>query len=114
MPNYRETSLTGTSWVRCRAVTITNPLTGTGELNLHTQSIEGPTAYFQEEKVVVMDGGQMRQDVGACQQAFLPDGEIALRNPDTGELTGTTATHAQLYAILFSLYMQTALARDVG
>jgi hypothetical protein len=33
-------------------------------------------------------------------------------NPETGEATGATVTHAELYAILFSLYMQTAVERD--
>lgn len=35
-------------------------------------------------------------------------------NPETGEPTGATVTHGELYAILYSLYMQTALERDVA
>jgi len=101
--NYKQTELAGTSWVRCRAVTINNPLTdGT------------PMAYFQEEKVVSVEGSNLRVDSGACSKAFDPAGTITLINPETGEPTGETVTHADLYAILFSLYMQTALERDAA
>ena len=112
MANYKETTLTGTTWMRCRAVTITNPLPGTEELDGRTQQPVGPTAYFQEEKVITMDGADMRSDAGSCCKAFATDGVIALRDPGTGELTGETTSHGALYTILFSLYMQTALERD--
>ena len=101
--NYKQTDLAGTSWVRCRTVTINNPL-----------SDAVPIAYFQEEKVVSVGGVNLKVDVGSCAKAFDPAATIALLDPATGEPTGETATHAELYSILFSLYMQTALERDAS
>lgn len=99
--NYKQTTLSGTSWTRCRCVTINNPLTG-----------DAPIAYFQEEKVMSIDGAQTTVDAGSCRKAFYPAATISMLNPETGEATGATVTHAELYAILFSLYMQTAVERD--
>ena len=110
--NYKETSLAGTSWVRCRAITITNPLAGTEELD-HTGQPIGPTAHFTEEKVVTMEGADLRIPAGSCSKPFSPTDTITLLDPATGEATGATVTHAALYGILFSLYMQTAVERDV-
>lgn len=108
--NYKETTLSGTSWMRCRCVTITNPLAGS-EFD-HNNNPLGPVAYFQEQKVISMDGTQSMIDAGSCLKAFDPVAAIPMRDPTTGDLTGSTVTHADLYAILFSLYMQTALERD--
>jgi hypothetical protein len=110
--NYQETTVSGTSWTRCRAVTITNPLPGRGPVQAITGIEEGPTAFFQEEKVVSNDGSQTTVDTGSCRKAFYPAATIPMLNPETGEATGATVTHAELYAILFSLYMQTAVERD--
>jgi hypothetical protein len=92
--------------MRCRCVTITNPL-----LNVAGQAA-GPVAYFQEEKVISMDNTQTTVDSGACQKAFDIASVIPILNPTTGEPTGTSVTHAELYTILYSLYMQTAKERD--
>ena len=110
--NYKETALAGTSWVRCRAITITNPLAGTEETDQRTGLLVGPTAFFTEEKVVTMDGADLRVPSGYCSKAFNPEDTITLINPETGEVTGATVTHGALYEILYSLYMQTALERD--
>lgn len=99
--NYKQTTLSGTSWTRCRCVTINNPLTG-----------DAPIAYFQEEKVISIDGAQTTVDAGSCRKAFDPAATIPMLDPATGVATGATVTHAELYAILFSLYMQTAVERD--
>lgn len=101
--NYKETNLSGTSWTRCRCVTIVNPLTG-----------GAPTAYFQEEKVISIDGAQTTVDAGSCGKAFNAGDAIPLLDPTTSNPTGSTVTHAELYAILYSLYMQTATARDAA
>ena len=112
MANYKETSVSGESWVRCRSVTINNPLPGKGEFDSATQERLGAVAYFQEEKIVSIDGTQIAIDVGACRKAFDPEAVITLLNPDTGDPTGATVTQGDLYVILYSLYMQTALERD--
>lgn len=100
---YQEQTATGTTWVRCKSLTIDNSLTS------------APTANFQETRVTEVNGKFSEQYVSGLVKAFDPvNGVIPLRNPETGELIGTTATHADLYVILYSLYMQTALARDAA
>lgn len=113
--NYRESNITGSTWVRCRAVTITNPhesqLVAPGPLSTGVQ----PTAYFQEEQVVTLPNNQViLRDLGSCQKAFSPSAVIPLLDPTTGLPTGTTVTHGELYAILYSLYIQTATERDAA
>jgi len=114
MANYKETNLSGVSWLRCRAVTINNPLPGMGEFDHLTQQHLGPVSYFQEEKVISIDGVQSVMDVGACRKVFNPTDTIPLLDPETGLPTGTTVTQGELYVILYSLYMQTATERDAA
>lgn len=110
MANYRETNLTGVSWVRCRAITINNPIEGTMDPNNSLPDV--PVAYFQEEKVISIDGVRNLVSAGYCSRKFTPTDVINLRDPDTGELTGATSSHSELYKLLYSLYLQTALERD--
>ena len=115
MANYKQTNLAGVSWVRCRNITITNPISGTVDTTkIGPNNFLVPTAYFQEEKVISIDGVQNTIDMGSCQKQFNPTEVINLRNPETGELTGGTVIHAELYVILYSLYLQTAEARDLA
>ena len=115
---YQESILTGTSWVRCKSVTITNPLPGSPEwLQANVMTPLAPfvapqRAYFSEEKIIAIDGTNSSVDAGGCMKPFDPAASIPMRNPVTGELTGETVLQAELYAILYSLYMQTALERD--
>lgn len=112
--NYKESSLTGTSWVRCRTVTITNPLPAPEGAGLIEAAAAVPRAFFQEEKVIAIDGVNSVVDAGACSQAFAPAELIPLRDPDTGALTGASVSQGELYVILYSLYMQTAIDRDAA
>lgn len=107
--NYKETTLAGVSWVRCKLITITNPLAGTSPLDGQSYV---PMADFYEEKVISIDGVQTKVDSGSCQKVFDAASAIQILNPLTGEATGGTITHAELYTILFSLYLQTATERD--
>ena len=119
--NYKETGLSGTSWVRCNSLTIRNPIVGTTEMksNPVTRILEivpaNPTISFQEEKVISIDGTQSIIPIPniTCSAEFdAVNGSIQLRNPETGDLLGTSVSHQELYVILYSLYLQTALARD--
>ena len=112
--NYKETSISGTSWTRCRAVTIVNPLAGTGERNPMTNELRGPTAHFQEEVVVSLPTGNQIIAGPSCAKSFSADTVITLLDPATGVATGGSMTHAELYRALFSLYMATAAERDAA
>ena len=114
MANYKEELLTGQSWVRCKDIIISNPLEGT-ELNVVTAQALTPEVYFKEEKVVMLEGKKVVLGSSSCTAAFNPiSGSIPLLNPQTGEPLGTSVSHAELYTILFSLYIQTALERDAA
>lgn len=102
MANYQESTATATSWIRCRSVSIENPIGGT------------PSASFVEHKVVQLGGHTVEQFVGILPSTFNPTASIPLRDPETGGLTGDSVTQAHLYQILYSLYMQAALDRDAG
>lgn len=101
--NYKETALSGTRWQRARLVLLHNPLSGS----------KGVT--FQEEAAITLDGvSSSLGDVGSVSAPFDAAGEIPLLDVITGEPTGATATHAQLYQIVFSLYRQVAATRDAS
>ena len=112
--NYQQTTVSGTSWVRCKSITISNPLAGHEEVRPITGETIGPAAVFTEEKVITLDGADIRTDFGSCAKAFDPATLITLLNPDTGLPTGATVSHGELYVILYSLYIQTAAERDAA
>lgn len=101
MSNYQESNVSGTAWTRCRLASIINPLGQT------------PAVVFAEEKIISMgDGTVVARELGTCQKDFSAATSFPLLDPGTGAPTGATATHQDVYALLFSLYMQTAMERD--
>lgn len=101
MSNYKESSVAGTSWVRCSTVIIQNDLG------------ETPTVVFTEQRVINLDGAQqIVQPMGSVRLGFDPATPLPLVDPATNLPTGETVTHAQAYQILHSAYIQAAMARD--
>jgi hypothetical protein len=101
MSNYNETTITGTGWQRCHTVQIANPTLGIKSI------------YFQEELVYNVGLAQpLSTYIGGCGTMFAPDNTFSLLDVQTGEPSGSTMTHEQLYQAIYSLYMQTAKARD--
>ena len=103
--NYKETTVTGASWVRANSVTVHNPLGGTG------------TIRFNEERVIVIDGGRkIFEPVGSVQERLTEDKRskvFALKHPETLEVVGQ-ATYEQVYLLLHSLYLHLAAERDAS
>ena len=110
--NYKQTDVVGVAWTRCRAVTIVNPLKGKGAINPLNGQEQGPMAFFQEEEVLSIPNNIITTDKGAISKDYVPTDTIPLLDPATGNPTGESVTQAQLYQILYSLYIQTATARD--
>lgn len=108
--NYKQTAVAGTSWIRCSAIHISNPLEDSENANISTL---GPSAVFTEQKVIAMEGTDITIPAGTCSKTFNPMETITIVNPETGQPTGNTITHAELYVILYSLYLQTAQERDM-
>lgn len=100
MTNYKESSTTGTKWRRCETVTIRNTLNTV------------PCILFVEEDVAQIANTVMHNHVGVLVKEFSPTNTIQLLDPSSGEPTGDTLSHGELYTILYSLYIQTARERD--
>jgi hypothetical protein len=85
-PNYKESTVTGSSWVRAYNVSINNPYGGL------------PSIEFKEQKVVQLDGEQIYKDCGTLRVDFNP------ANTD----------HLLLYDRLNELYIELREARDLA
>jgi hypothetical protein len=101
MANYNEVVSQGTMWTRCYEITVSNPFAGLQK-----------TAKFFEEDVVVLDQKIIPNRRGFLQKVFNPSDVVELRDPQTNQVTGETVTHEQIYSILYSLYMASAIERD--
>ena len=105
MNNYQETTISGTSYVRGREVTVINQLGGYKGI------------MFAEERVSVFGETVMRENIGAIHQELTTENaatEFQLLNPVTNEPIGATASFQDVYAILFSLYYHLAAQRDAA
>lgn len=102
MSNYQETQVTGSKWQRCNQVVLNNPYSGT------------PTIAMKEETVATLEGSVFTQTQSGLTFNFDPSGVIALRDPQTGDLTGETTSQGAVYLAIYSLYVQAALERDAA
>lgn len=104
MANYKESSLPCTSFVRACSVSCINPRNGSKMIQ------------FQEETVIQLpDGSESFSRAGECTQILTPENaatQFALRDPQTGEVTGETMTYQDVYRLLMSLYYHLATERD--
>ena len=98
--NYNETTISGSEYTRCPQITIENPTGGP------------PLIQFREERIAILGERKICTPLGHIVIEFDPASTVALRNPETNDLTGGTITHGEIYAILYSAYIQSALARD--
>lgn len=103
-PDYRQSDVTGQKWRRsCH-----------GEFdNAHGRV---PWIRFDwEDRIALADGTTLGTPAGSTLRHFdTPSAVLALRNPETGVLTGQTITHGELYAILWSLAMESAALQDAA
>ena len=103
MSNYKETTITGSSYTRCNQIVINNNRNVT------------PTVRFDEQVVVSMGTGDtVITGVGSIEMAFDPTKIIPLLDPTTGEATGQSMSYGTVYAILYSAYLDAALTRDAA
>lgn len=110
MPNYRETTVNGTSWVRCNHIIIDNPYQMTPRMMVYEQQIVN----VGDQNLVTPPPVP-----GPLVVEFAPDGSFPLLDPETGSpvMSGAApviATHQQIYQLLFSLYLHAAAARDAA
>ena len=106
MPDYKESTIPCTSFVRAYAVSCLNPRNGSKMIQ------------FQEETVLRLpDGTESFLRAGECTKILTPENaatQFALRDPQTGEVTGETTTYQDVYRLLMSLYYHLATERDAS
>ena len=101
MSDYKETAITGSSYVRANTVLLENPKNGT------------PAIIFTEERWYDLgEGTTVAAQLGQFKVNFEPAGVIDILDPGTGAPTGQTITQAEVYAAIYSFYIQAALDRD--
>ena len=104
MPNYKEQTVTGQTWIRSYRATCSNG---------HARK----TVWFDEEHVVVGSNGERitaREMGHGCGMDLTADNATTafpLLDAD-GNPTGQTTTYSAAYLMLMSLYYHVAQARD--
>lgn len=104
MPNYKETSGVGTSYVRCKEVVLRNELNG----------VKG--AAFIEELAINFDGGVIKQPTGGmfCEFSEINANTVFPLLDMDGNPTGEEVSFAHVYAVILSLYYYQASKRDAA
>ena len=103
MSNYKETTITGSSYTRCNQVLISNRLGAV------------PTVKFDEQVVVSLEtGGAIINGSGSIEMPFDAAKMIPLIDPTTGASTGQSISYDAIYAMLYSAYIDAATARDAA
>ena len=104
MPEYRETSVVGSSYRRGRSLYFENPKGGT------------PSLYVREEQVTELADREIIEECGSINKS-IDDLSVSfsIRNPQTNEvILNATMTYQDLYVGLFSLYWHLAEERDAA
>ena len=93
---FQETRVIGQKYTRFDSINVDNSLDRT------------PMIHISSEDIMIIDEDTKLQ-VGRNDYSIPFDASavIALRNPVTDELTGATMTHAEVYAILYSVARST-------
>lgn len=100
--NYRETTVAGSEYVRCRAIVISN------------HSGKTPRVEFVEERITVLGDRSMSEPGVTLSVDFDPAAVINVLNPLDNTQTGQSVTYADVYAVLYSAWMQEAKLRDAA
>ena len=107
MPDYKQSTETGTKWRRAFHVDIANPLDGDKRIVFHA-----------EDCIQLADGTVMHDKQGITySQAFTPENVMTAfplgLHPVTGDDMGN-ATYMQAYVLLSALFMHIASTQDAA
>ncbi len=102
MPNYKESTIQGTQYTRCRAVEVLNNYGKVPQVN------------FQEEQISLFGDEVIRKGLGSINIPYNGSKTITLVNPVDNTPLGKTVTYEEMYVMLYSAYIQEALARDAS
>lgn len=104
MSKYKQTNMTGSSYVRANQITIYNQLD------------RSPSIVFTEEQILNIDQEEIHRAISNCQETLTVENALesfALLNSETGEPLGANATYADFATMLYSLYFYVAGKRDI-
>lgn len=104
MANYKETSGSATTWTRANRVMILNPFEADAAKQIS----------FFEETVAKMGDTIIKSDSGYTSTYYVPDKQVELLDPQSGQPTGKTITQAEIYQAIYSMYITAAKARDLA
>lgn len=96
MADYKESTVSGSEYVRCSEITISNPLGQT------------PLVQFVFDRVTNLSDKQIMQREGTVSVPFDPAKVYDLLDPETLDSTGETVSGGALYQALFSAALDAA------
>ena len=103
MSDYKETSVSGSSYQRCSSIEISN-------------GFDRKHIGFYEQKVFNMDDGEkIVKGAGSIMKEFTPENAATsfdVLDPTTNARSGVSMTFGETYAVLYSLYLHLASERD--
>lgn len=102
MANYKQTTISGSSYQRARLISITNEYNSNNSIT------------FVEEVINFIGDQHVHTDVSQIKEILTPDNALTqfnLLNPQDDSIIGI-ATYQDLYVLLYSLYMKLAADRD--
>lgn len=94
MPDYEQTPVQGVEYPRAY------------EININNRYGVRPSIVFHMEALTLLGDRTLSRGLPSVTCEFDPEATIPLLNPADGTPTGASATHADLYKILFSLCEQ--------
>ena len=100
MANYKETEVAGSEYTRCCEIHIFNPRD------------RAPNVSFVEQRITTLGDRTLETYAGQIDMPFDPAKEIDVIDPETNEPTGEVVTLADVYQLIYSVYLKEALLRD--
>jgi hypothetical protein len=97
MTDLSQTAVVGNSWIRTNKIGVDNPINGTPEIT------------YQVERAYNFPDGVITKSLPEIKRVFDSSKVVAVRNPQTGELTGGTITLGEIYALIYSAFWQDAV-----
>lgn len=102
MPNYLESNVAGNKYVRCNAIHVMNVLNGAKMITL------------SEEQVIILDDDIITKPSNQIVKELTPNNantSFDVLNPEDNSVV-SSMTYEEVYAVLYSLYLHSALERD--
>lgn len=102
MPNYLESNVVGSKYVRCKSLHVSNPLNGVKYISM------------EEEQVIQLEDESISKPYSAMSKMLTEETAnttFDILNPEDNSVV-SSMTYQDVYAVLYSLYMHSALERD--